>query len=66
MINFKPCPFCAITSVQVIKSNKPAISGFQCECTDCGARGPIYENKSEAIRGWNEGISDIEKINRRK
>lgn len=30
--------------------------GFQAECDNCGARGPIYENKEAAIEGWEFGI----------
>jgi hypothetical protein len=29
------------------------MEGLQIECINCGARGPIYENKEAAIEGWN-------------
>lgn len=53
----KGCPFCQEHVIIIIKSNPPAMDGFQAECDNCGARGPIYENEKEALNGWELGIS---------
>ena len=43
------CPFCREHVINVLKSSEPAVKGLQVECENCGARGPIYETKKEAI-----------------
>lgn len=55
----KPCPFCQQNVVIIVKSDQPDMDGYQVKCDNCGARGPIYENKKEAKNGWNKGIADI-------
>jgi len=53
------CPFCRQDVIYVVKSEMPtAIDGLQVQCDNCGARGPVYENKKEAITGWEFGISE--------
>lgn len=52
------CPFCHQTVIKIIKSSPPAMKGFQAECDNCGARGPIYNEEKEALTGWEHGISD--------
>jgi hypothetical protein len=52
----KGCPFCREDVIQIVKSAPPASEGLQVECDNCGARGPVYENKEEAIAGWELGI----------
>lgn len=54
------CPFCKHFIVQIVKSTPPAIEGVQAECDNCGARGPIYHTKKEALIGWEHGILDLE------
>ena len=51
------CPFCREDVIQIIKSKPPASEGVQVECDNCGARGPIYGSKKEAITGWEFGIT---------
>ena len=48
----KGCPFCREDVIQIVKSAPPASEGLQVECDNCGARGPVYESKEEAIAGW--------------
>jgi Lar family restriction alleviation protein len=55
----KGCPFCQEKVIKVVKSVPPAMKGFQVECDNCGARGPIYENKEAAIEGWELGIMGL-------
>ena len=52
----KGCPFCQDNAIHVVKSAPSAMEGLQVECSNCGARGPIYENKEAAIEGWDLGI----------
>jgi Lar family restriction alleviation protein len=53
------CPFCRQQVIDIVESHMPIASeGVQVQCDNCGARGPIYENKEEAITGWELGISD--------
>lgn len=54
------CPFCQEKNTNIVKSAPPSMEGLQVECNDCGARGPIYETKDEAITGWELGIMGIE------
>ena len=54
------CPFCQENIIDIVKSTPPAMEGHQVQCDNCGARGPIYENEEEAIKGWELGISGIE------
>jgi len=54
------CPFCNHTVIQIVKSTPPASEGLQVECDNCGARGPIYDTKKEALLGWERGIVDID------
>lgn len=54
------CPFCQEKNCTIVKSVPPhAMEGLQVECNDCGARGPIYETKEEAISGWELGIFSV-------
>jgi predicted RNA-binding Zn-ribbon protein involved in translation (DUF1610 family) len=53
------CPFCREDVIGIVKSTPPAMEGLQVQCDNCGARGPIYENKEEAIAGWELGISGL-------
>ena len=57
----KGCPFCQQKDGIIVKSTPPAMEGLQVECNDCGARGPIYETKEEAISGWELGIFRIDR-----
>ena len=53
------CPFCREDVIKVIESKMPtAIDGWQAQCDNCGARGPVYETQEEAIKGWELGIVD--------
>jgi predicted RNA-binding Zn-ribbon protein involved in translation (DUF1610 family) len=52
----KGCPFCLEDIIQIVKSAPPAAEGLQVECDNCGARGPVYGSKEEAITGWELGI----------
>lgn len=53
------CPFCQEDVIDIVKSVPPAVEGLQVQCDNCGACGPIYESKEEAINGWELGISGI-------
>lgn len=53
------CPFCQQDVINVIKSNPPETNGYQYQCDNCGACGPIYDNKEEALKGWELGIYDM-------
>ena len=58
------CPFCQEKDCNIVKYVPPAMEGLQreglqVECNDCGARGPIRENKEEAISGWELGTCGI-------
>jgi transcription elongation factor Elf1 len=50
------CPFCNHFVIQIVKSAPSAMTGLQAECDNCGARGPIYETKKDALLGWERGI----------
>ena len=50
------CPFCQDKVIEVVKSIPPAAPGFQVECDNCGARGPI-SSKEGAIVEW-EALSE--------
>lgn len=52
------CPFCQQHVIQIIKSRPTDTEGFQAQCENCGACGPIYEDEQDAITGWEEGIAD--------
>jgi len=58
----KPCPFCQQNVVNIVKSVVPDMEGYQVKCENCGARGPIYENKKKAEEGWNRGIIHMGKF----
>lgn len=55
------CPFCEFDSVCVIGEKKdpiksPNAKGFQAECINCGARGPMgYIDEKNAIEAWVKG-----------
>ena len=54
------CPFCQEKNCNIVRSVTPhAMEGFQVECNDCGARGPIYATKEEAISGWETDRGNI-------
>ena len=61
MISKNGCPFCRQDVIKVIKSNPPASEGYQCQCDNCGACGPIYGNEKDALKGWELGIYDMGK-----
>lgn len=54
------CPFCSTQTIEVVSSTPPAMEGLQAQCDNCGARGPIYQTKKDAIDGWNLGINGLE------
>jgi hypothetical protein len=54
------CPFCQENIIDIVQSTPPAMQGLQVQCDSCGARGPIYESKEEAIAGWEFGIIGLE------
>lgn len=56
----KGCPFCQQKDGIIVKSTPAAVKGLQVECTDCGARGPIYATKEGAISGWELGTFGID------
>jgi hypothetical protein len=53
------CPFCQEYVINVVASKRPAIQGYQFQCDNCGACGPIYDNEEDALMGWEEGIKSI-------
>jgi hypothetical protein len=55
----KGCPFCRLDIIEIVKSTPPSMEGLQVQCDNCGASGPIYESKKEAIDGWELGILDL-------
>lgn len=59
MKSYKECPFCGFNSVcfseKEIKNTKPKQIGYQIECINCAAKGPIYGDKKSAMLGWNLG-----------
>lgn len=55
------CPFCQQDVINVIKSNPLASEGYQFQCDNCGACGPVYENEKDALEGWELGIYDMGK-----
>jgi hypothetical protein len=56
----KGCPFCKEKIINIVESKPPSIKGYQYQCDNCGACGPIYGNKEAALKGWEEGIMGIE------
>ena len=51
------CPFCLENVIYIVEAEPPKTKkGFQVLCDNCGARGPIYKTKDEAIEGWELGI----------
>jgi hypothetical protein len=54
------CPFCQTHVIEVVASTPPAVEGYQAQCDNCGARGPIYPSKDEAVAGWELGINGAE------
>jgi MinD superfamily P-loop ATPase len=56
----KRCPFCQEKIIDIVESKPPAMQGYQYQCDNCGACGPIYENKEEALTGWEQGIRGID------
>ncbi len=54
------CPFCQEKIINIVESKHPCIEGYQYQCDNCGARGPIYENKEEALNGWEMGIKSVD------
>lgn len=52
------CPFCRLKVVAVTNSSPPDLGGFQVQCDNCDARGPIYKDQQDAIEGWELGIYD--------
>lgn len=61
------CPFCREHVIDVIESKMPTASdGWQVQCDNCGARGPVYETQEGAIKGWELGIMDLGKRLRMK
>jgi Lar family restriction alleviation protein len=62
----KGCPFCREDIIEIVKSAPQAMEGLQVECDNCGARGPIYESKEEAIAGWEHGIRGLGGVRQRR
>ena len=59
----KPCPFYHEAhelkhayngEVKYCKSDRAYYVEYYVECSWCGARGPIAEDKEKAIQWWNE------------
>lgn len=53
----RDCPFCGENSVNILSPKTVPQSthgkGYQVECFECGARGPLgYVDKKNAILGW--------------
>jgi hypothetical protein len=46
--------------INPVKSHPEAIKGYQFLCDNCGACGPIYDNKEDALIGWELGINGID------
>ena len=55
----KECPFCQENIISIVESKTPVMQEYQYQCDNCGACGPIYENKEEALKGWEQGIRGI-------
>ncbi|WDP85745.1 MAG: hypothetical protein HUN05_11885 [Desulfobacter sp.] len=52
------CPFCRDKVIQLIKASPE--EGFQAQCDNCGARGPIYADEKSAHEGWELGITHLD------
>ena len=50
------CPFCRQHLITLVPSTPPAPKGYQAECDHCGARGPIFTNRKDAMMGWELGL----------
>jgi len=48
-MTLKPCPFCAIEDVHLVRND----SQYAWQCQNCGARGPWRSSAREARSGWN-------------
>lgn len=46
------CPFCRSETTRFVKTD---CLNYQVECSNCASRGPIYNKKVDAIKGWNYG-----------
>ncbi|MCC6798179.1 MAG: Lar family restriction alleviation protein [Candidatus Hydrogenedentes bacterium] len=50
------CPFCKLNVGTVVKADPVSRPGVQVQCTNCGARGPVYYTEIEAVDAWNRGM----------
>lgn len=54
------CPFCGAVAKKCVKAAGSVFrhnKGVQVECTNCGARGPIYGDSKSAFLAWRHGDS---------
>lgn len=47
-----PCPFCGRSSIRLMRADREG-NPYEAWCPDCGASGPVAEEKAEARRLWN-------------
>lgn len=52
------CPFCA-NDVQLITFYTNTYSEYYIQCNYCKAKGPISEDKNEALESWNNVLIDV-------
>ena len=55
MSELEPCPFCGSNDEQPTKSDFGMWFVF---CMYCGAKGPQYHTKKDAIKWWNSRVSE--------
>lgn len=53
----RACPYCGAkgTTVVIDAADHAAGTG-QAECTNCAARGPVYDHDLDAMIGWERSI----------
>jgi uncharacterized protein YbaR (Trm112 family) len=57
LIECLSCPFCAASDLTVLAvSTEEVDNGFQVECDQCHAGGPIRLTKLEAQTAWNRSV----------
>lgn len=55
----KPCPFCGSTLLSHWQSNsKDSLVAMEAPVCECGAQGPMYPTRAEAIAAWNTRAPD--------
>lgn len=54
-LTLKPCPFCGLKKIVVVKNNDNGIGseGYYCCCASCESRGAWGFTKTGAIMLWN-------------